>query len=93
MGIIESAPLGIGPPVMILSASPFSIHGCSCVPAFDTPTMVNFAGAFRVSACNTANPSIDELSNPGSSTCAITLLANTLLSALLIEIVSVDSFI
>ena len=66
---IESAPLGIGAPVMILTAWPFpTVMLSSCPAAWIVPIISNLAGTSTVSSYLIAKPSIAELSNGGSST-------------------------
>ena len=75
MGIIESAPFGIGAPVIIFIAWPADNSSKLSLPAFDTPIIDNSTGVDLVSEKITAKPSIAELSNGGSFTLATTLLA------------------
>ncbi len=66
---IESAPLGIGAPVIILTAWPFcTVMLSSCPAAWIVPIISNVAGTSVVSSNLIAKPSIAELSNGGSST-------------------------
>ena len=65
---IASAPVGSGAPVMILHAWPEAIDGGVFPPVWLVPTIVNSAPGLWQSEAITANPSIAELSNRGSST-------------------------
>ena len=49
IGIIESAPAGIGPPVIILIALPGLIEGNWFVPALETPVILSLVGGSIVS--------------------------------------------
>ena len=65
---IASAPAGSGAPVMILHAWPEVIAGGVSPPVWLIPIIVNSAPGLWQSEAITANPSIAELSNLGSST-------------------------
>ena len=75
---IASAPSGRGAPVMILHAWPEVIGGGVSPPVWLVPTIVNSALGVRQSEAITANPSIAELSNRGSSTFDASADAKTL---------------
>ena len=69
IGIIASAPFGMGAPVIIRTASPVEIETESFeAAACDVATTRNVVGAVSVSLNRTAKPSIAELSNGGSFT-------------------------
>ena len=65
---MASAPSGNGAPVMILHAWPEVIDGGVVPPVWLVPIIVNSAPGLWQSEAITANPSIAELSNRGSST-------------------------
>ena len=65
---MASAPWGMGAPVIILQASPAFTAGISSEPAWLVPTILSMAPSSLQSASLTAQPSIAELSNLGSST-------------------------
>ena len=75
---IASAPSGRGAPVMILHAWPEVIGGGVSPPVWLVPTIVNSAPGLWQSEAITANPSIAELSNLGSSTFDASADAKTL---------------
>ena len=75
---IASAPTGSGAPVMILHAWPEAIDGGVSPPVWLVPTIVNSAPVLWQSEAITANPSIAELSNLGSSTFDASADAKTL---------------
>ena len=75
---MASAPSGNGAPVMILHAWPEVIDGGVVPPVWLVPIIVNSAPGLWQSEAITANPSIAELSNLGSSTFDASADANTL---------------
>ena len=85
---IASAPAGSGAPVMILHAWPEIIDGGVSPPVWLVPIIVNSAPGLWQSEAITANPSIAELSNLGSSTFDASADANTLPLAASNEMVS-----
>ena len=85
---IASAPAGSGAPVMILHAWPEVIDGGVSPPVWLVPIIVNSAPGLWQSEAITANPSIAELSNLGSSTFDASADANTLPLAASNEMVS-----
>ena len=86
---IASAPTGRGAPVMILHAWPEAIDGGVSPPVWLVPTIVNSAPGLWQSEDITANPSIAELSNRGSSTFDTSADAKILPLAASNEIISV----
>ena len=86
---IASALAGSGAPVMILHAWPEVIGGGVSPPVWLVPTIVNSAPGLWQSEAITANPSIAELSNRGSSTFDTSADAKILPLAASNEIISV----